>query len=106
MSSRSRSVWTATVDLPEPDRPVNHTVAPPNSVAANRSVRATSPGCQTTLGLVRSVTCGTTSGASLRGPDDHPGRHRLARRFVDQHEAPGVAVAPILVEEQRGRGPH
>ena len=39
---------SATVDLPEPDSPVNHTVAPRSPVADQRASRPTVASCQKT----------------------------------------------------------
>src|SRR5687768_2907016 len=90
MSWASHAV--ATVDFPEPDRPVNHTVAP----CEGRSDRSTCPACQVTLVLLnRSV--------AERG-EDHAGADGGVGGLVDEDEAPGGAVAPVLVVEERQRG--
>ena len=48
---------TATVLLPEPDRPVNQMVAPAWPSSLPRSARVTSPSCQVTLVAFCSVMC-------------------------------------------------
>ena len=46
----------ATVDFPEPDKPVSQTVAPLTPLAAQRSFTGDSLSCQTTLELTASLT--------------------------------------------------
>src|SRR4051794_26183245 len=91
---RSRSSATATVDLPEPDRPVSQTVAP----GVGRSSGRTSPSCQVTLVLTPD-----RSGARRRA-EDHPRAHGVVGALVDEDERAGGAVAAVLVEEERRGG--
>src|SRR5919108_1251921 len=98
-ATSARSTSAGTVDFPDPDSPVNHTVAP----AEGRSPRPTAPECQTTLSEAMGAL-----GPDLGGPGHHPRRHRVVRRLVHEHEAAGGAVPPVLVVEQRhgGAQPH
>ena len=83
---------SASVDLPEPDSPVNHTVAPRRPVAAQRASRSTVAG-------VPEDPLRHALGA------EHAGGGGLVRRLVDEDEAAGDAVAAVVVGEQRRRRP-
>src|SRR5918994_6726174 len=91
-STSARSASTATDDFPDPDSPVNQTVAPSDG----RSSRAIPPWCQNTFSL-------TDSGDLGRAQDD-AGAHRVLGDLVDQDEAAGGAVAAVLVGEKRPPG--
>ena len=91
----------ATVDLPEPDSPVSHTVAPRTPAARQRSRARHLALVPDDVGTGRSVS-GTGSGRGLA--EDHPRADGLERALVDEDEAAGDPVAPVLVDEQRHRG--
>ena len=87
-SSSFCSTSIATDDLPDPDRPVNHTVRPFDS----RSSAVHSDSWRTVFGLaVRAVTYG----------QDHARRDGAVGVRVDQDERTGRRVAAVLVEQQR-----
>ena len=89
----------ATVDFPEPESPVSHTVAPlhaggaPALVARHLALVPDDVGAAVALDRSRS-----------RLAEDHPRADRLERALVDEDEAAGDAVAAVLVDEQRHRG--
>src|ERR687898_3288401 len=91
-ATSARSTSTATDDFPDPDSPVNQTVAPSDG----RSSRPIPPRCQTTF-LV------TDSGDLGRAQDD-AGAHRVVGDLVDQDEAAGGAVAAVLVVKKKHPG--
>src|SRR5262245_59811377 len=72
--------------LPDPDRPVNHRVAPRCFSSASRSARETWPSCQVTL-VARISVCMKTA---VRG----------AGRFV-QHAAKPLAAEPTRLRPPR-----
>ena len=69
---------SASVDLPDPDSPVNHTVAPASPWRSQRR-RPIDGG----------AVPGDVAGRSRRGERDHAGGDRLVGHLVDQHEAAG-----------------
>src|ERR687897_1136086 len=91
-ATSARSTSTATDDFPDPDNPVNQTVAPSDG----RSSRAIPPWCQTMFSV-------TDSGDLGRAQDD-AGAHRVVGDLVDQDEAAGGAVAAGLVGEKKHPG--
>ena len=68
------------VDLPEPDRPVNHSTAGCWPFSAARAALSTSSACQWMLVARRRPKC------------DHAGADRRVGVAVDQDEGAGVAV--------------
>src|SRR3954469_2171058 len=97
------------LDCPDPESPGNHTVAPESPWRSHRTSRATVDACQTTSVMSdrpdRVDAKRQDPSHSAAAGTEHPGRHRLVGRFVDEDEAPGGAVAPVVVGEQRRRGP-
>ena len=80
----------ATVDLPEPDSPVNQIVAP----CDGRSLPGDLPG----------VPGDVVAAHSLSGARIMPAPTVVLRGLVDEDEAAGGAVAAVLVVEERQRG--
>ena len=80
------STRLAMVDLPEPDRPVNHSTAGFWPLSSARACLFTSSACQWTLV------------ARLQAEIDHAGADRGVGEAVDQDEAARVAVVAIGIE--------
>ena len=83
------STMLAIVDLPDPDRPVNHTTAGPWSFWPARAALSTFTSCQWMLCERRSAKC------------SRPGTDGDVGQLVDDDEATGVAVDVVGVERDR-----
>ena len=96
------STAVAIVDLPEPERPVIQIVAPLVPSAAAALLAGQLAGVEgDVLGDDR---LGSAIGRLAGGADDHPGGDGEVGGRVDEDEAAGGAVEPVLVEEERRGG--
>src|SRR5262249_23026964 len=88
--------------LPEPDRPVNHSVAPRCLSRPSRSTRVTWPSCQVmfvALMVLWSLPCADTPCASLKEQNDRGPRSDLSTLYAGRpcRQVTGLAAGEACV---------